>query len=401
MSDSNINAQSGEPQVSNGVSFKLDKVEDGYILVVVADKDWLTDPNRVYPIYIDPSTTLSDSSDTFVSSAYPSTNYEAFWESTGGYYSLKTGYYDGTTGTNYSFVKPNISKLSGAIIDTATFNIYTAHSYYPSTATGVWLDRLDGNWASNTLTWNSVPPSVNIASASVYQGQTASFNVLNTVRDWVYGNKTNYGFKLHTNGNGQTYWKKFYASENSTKKPNLSVDYHYPTLDAPQGTALSNNNGTGGYVNLSWSNVRGATGYKVWIYNGKDYESFDAGTSLSWTSKGKGIWPTSAEIEEGRFSLHHDSQGTELAYSPTPVYQNSGGPYGNSRYYFIRISAYFECGETGLSSPYTPLMPMDTPKAKTYANPTDSTTGYVNLSWPKDSLAAGYKVWIYNGKDYE
>jgi hypothetical protein len=50
--------------------------------------------------------------------------------------------------------------------------------------------------------------------------------VTGTVRAWVGGEKSNYGFKLHENGNGKTYWKKFYASGNSTNQPYLAVTYH-------------------------------------------------------------------------------------------------------------------------------------------------------------------------------
>ncbi|MDR4458788.1 hypothetical protein, partial [Bacillus tropicus] len=36
-----------------------------------------------------------------------------------------------------------------------------------------------------------------------------------------------------------------------------------------------------------------------------------------------------------------------------------------------------------------------------YINATDKTTGYVTLKWDAVPEAAGYKVWIYKGKDYE
>ncbi|MCP1188559.1 DNRLRE domain-containing protein [Priestia flexa] len=275
MSDSNVDKDSGEPQISYDVHYELKKSGDGYELTVIADQKWLTNKDRAYPVYIDPTITLGASDDTFVTDAYPTTNYDKFWESSSGYYSLKVGKYDSASGTNYAFVKPDTSKLKGAIIDSANFNIYTAHSY-SSTATNVWLDRVDGSWSPGSVTWNTKPGSTNIATASVAKGQTANFDVTNTVKDWVAGTKPNYGFKLHENGNGQSYWKKFYASENSSNKPYLSVNYHYPTINAPTGTVGSNNNGSG-YANLSWNAVSGATGYRIKIFNGRTYETFDVG----------------------------------------------------------------------------------------------------------------------------
>ncbi|MDD1515378.1 DNRLRE domain-containing protein [Priestia megaterium] len=399
MSDSKIDEGSGEPQISYDVHYELKKVDNGYELTTIADKDWLTSKDRAYPVYIDPTITLGASDDTFVSSAYPTTNYDKFWESSSGYYSLKVGLYDSTTGTNYSYVKPDISKLQGAVVDSAKFNIYTAHSY-SSTATNVWLDRVDGNWSPGSLTWNTKPNSTNIATTSTAKDQMASFDVLNTVKDWVAGTKPNYGFKLHENGNGQTYWKKFYASENSTNKPYLAVDYHYPTLNAPTGTVTSNNDGSG-YSNLSWNAVAGATGYRIKIFNGASYETFDVGNTTSWSTKGKGIWPTADEIAAGKYQLHHDGKGTELSTSPSEVYSNAGTKYASSRLYYFRVSAIFPGGESDNSDAYTPILPLNQPKATPFANSTGGDNGYVKLSWDEDPNAAGYKIWIYNGANYE
>lgn len=399
MSDSKIDEASGDPQISYDVHYELKKVDNGYELTTIADKDWLTSKDRAYPVYIDPTITLGASDDTFVSSAYPTTNYDKFWESSSGYYSLKVGLYDSTTGTNYSYVKPDISKLQGAVVDSAKFNIYTAHSY-SSTATNVWLDRVDGNWSPGSLTWNTKPNSTNIATTSTAKDQMASFDVLNTVKDWVAGTKPNYGFKLHENGNGQTYWKKFYASENSTNKPYLAVDYHYPTLNAPTGTVTSNNDGSG-YSNLSWNAVAGATGYRIKIFNGASYETFDVGNTTSWSTKGKGIWPTADEIAAGKYQLHHDGKGTELSASPSEVYSNAGTKYASSRLYYFRVSAIFPGGESDNSDAYTPILPLNQPKATPFANSTGGDNGYVKLSWDEDPKADGYKIWVYNGKNYE
>jgi len=399
MSDSKIDKASGEPQISYDVHYELKKVDNGYQLTTIADKDWLTSKDRAYPVYIDPTITLGASDDTFVSSAYPTTNYDKFWESSSGYYSLKVGLYDSTTGTNYSYVKPDISKLQGAVVDSAKFNIYTAHSY-SSTASNVWLDRVDGNWSPGSLTWNTKPNSTNIATTSTAKDQMASFDVLSTVKDWVAGTKPNYGFKLHENGNGQTYWKKFYASENSTNKPYLAVDYHYPTLNAPTGTVTSNNDGSG-YSNLSWNAVAGATGYRIKIFNGASYETFDVGNTTSWSTKGKGIWPTADEIAAGKYQLHHDGKGTELSTSPSEVYSNAGTKYASSRLYYFRVSAIFPGGESDNSDAYTPIMPLNQPKATPFANSTGGDNGYMKLSWDQDPNAEGYHIWIYNGKNYE
>lgn len=75
MSDSNYDEHSGEVARSGDVKYDLEKVDDGYNLTIKADESWIKDPNRVYPIYIDPSTSITTSTDAFVMSAYPTTNY--------------------------------------------------------------------------------------------------------------------------------------------------------------------------------------------------------------------------------------------------------------------------------------------------------------------------------------
>ncbi|HEY8341568.1 MAG TPA: DNRLRE domain-containing protein [Calditerricola sp.] len=357
MSDSNIDPLSDEPQRSENVTYELEEQDGAWLLTIVADPAWLKDPARKYPVYIDPTTTRTTTHDTFVFSAYPTTNYEGFWESSQGYYSLKVGYYDSTTGTNYAYLKQDLSNLKNVIIDSAKLYVYCAHSYYVSTPTGVWVDRVTGSWTASTLTWNNKPGSTNITSTQVYRGQWAVFDVTGVVKAWVDGTSTNYGFKLHTNGNGQTYWKKFYASENSTNKPYLSITYRIPAPNAPTGVAYAHGDGNSGWVDLKWDPVPGATGYKVWIYNGIEYEAFDVGNVTQWTTRNKGIWPTPEEIAAGRYKLHHDGKGTELARDPSPVYRNSGGKYTTNKNYWFRVSAYQSLGESVLSEAFMPTIP--------------------------------------------
>lgn len=120
------------------------------------------------------------------------------------------------------------------------------------------------------------------------RGKWAQFNVTNTVKAWVEGARTNNGFKLHANGNGQNHWKKFIAAENGTNAPFLEVKYSYAKPNKPRVQAYSNGSGSGsGHFNVQWDAVPGATGYKVAIFNGYDYEYIPVGNVTSWTTKDK------------------------------------------------------------------------------------------------------------------
>ncbi|PKH09751.1 DNRLRE domain-containing protein [Planomicrobium sp. MB-3u-38] len=404
MSDSNVDEFSGEAVRSEELAFSLEKNELGYLVTLTADPEWLSSPDREYPIYIDPTTSLPTSADSFVSSAYPTANYDSYWDSNGGYYSLRAGYFDASSGTQFSYLQQNVAHLKGATIDSATFSVYTSHSYYPTTATGLWIDAVSAAWSPSTLTWNNKPASTAITSTNVYKGQWANFNVTSTVQQWATGTKANYGFKLHTNGNGQTYWKRFYASENSTNKPYLSVTYSYPTPAAPTVKATNNNDGTDtGYLDVSWPSVPGAKDYIVYLYNGHSYQGFPAGNVTSWSTKGKNIWPTDEQLYNGHYQLSSNGLGQELPVDPSETYQVSGGRYGTGTKYWVRVAAVYDAGNSSMSAETMPYMPLSKPQGINGAASInlDDTTGYISANWEPVALATGYKVLLFNGKTYE
>lgn len=392
MTDSNINPESTEPERSENVHFELKQEENGYAFTVVADQKWLEDPARVYPIYIDPTTKVQATEDASVSDAYPNANYGTDWDAGLGAFILKAGNYSSATGENFAYIKTPTPSLPYATIETAIFNIYNIHSYYPGTNTGIWLDRVNGPWDESTLKWSNKPTSSLFTSTSVHKGNWATFNVKNAVNDWIKGTTPNYGFKLHTNGNGQTFWKKFYSYEHGVLdyRPHLNISYSYSSPSNLSAETYSLGNDTG-YIDLQWSAVAGATSYKVWIFDGKEYKSVNVGKNTKWSTKDKSVWP---------------KEGANLPVNPQSVYQSSGGnTYNDRTNYAISVSAVFANGESPKANPIVPTIPnLTMPKAPTgvaYSNQTGTNSGYVNLEWDEIPGATGYKVWIFNGLSYE
>lgn len=79
MQDSAIDEKSGLPARSFDVVYELTELADAsYELKVVPDQEWLNDPARVYPIYVDPTLARDATLDTFVSSKNPTTNMNKF-----------------------------------------------------------------------------------------------------------------------------------------------------------------------------------------------------------------------------------------------------------------------------------------------------------------------------------
>jgi hypothetical protein len=163
MQDSNVDPHSDEPQQSSGVTYALKQIDGKSVLMVSVDETWLSDPSRVYPVYIDPSI-QTQISDAYVSSANPTTNYSgsSLWNSTLGYYDLHVGDYDSTTGDNWAYFKLPSAKnlpLLGLPVTSAYFNAYCDWSYYPSTAEPTYLwENTSSNWSTGTINWNNKPP---------------------------------------------------------------------------------------------------------------------------------------------------------------------------------------------------------------------------------------------------
>lgn len=410
MVDSNYNDTLGDGVRSSDIKYELTKKSDGgYELALVANKEWLASSKRVFPIYIDPSVSIDALGDTFVMSAYPKNNYNKEWDSSQGEYVLKTGYYDSTTGTNYSFIKfPGVDDLKGATIDSAELSAYVTHSYYATTKNGLWVDEVNAKWYADELIWNNKPSSTKITSTTVARDEWAKFNVQSTIQAWVSGERSNYGFKFHTNGNGKTYWKKITAAE-SANKAKIVIAYHYDQMATPTMTATSDGVDSGtGSVNVKWKAVNGATGYDLQMFDGKTYQSIYQGTALSWSSKGLKVFPKSPYKTTSVYST--TKAGVELPLDPTGYYSVKAGATVTSKAYKFRVIPKYTTGNGPTSATVSKAIPvpagepdLPTVTAKNYAE-TDATNtgrGWLEIKWNKVVGATGYKVGIWNGKKYE
>jgi YD repeat-containing protein len=218
-----------------------------------------------------------------------------------------------------------------------------------------------------------------LISASVFRGQWAKFTVTSLAQDWsnsiTPGESYTYtpddGFFLNEGGNGQTYWHKFAAEENSTNQPYIQINYGQP--DTPWGQLVTHSDNSSGYLNLWWNYVPNAASYNVLIWDGHQYESYNVAPQADgadqnpvqhWTSKDLRIWPTQSEITTGDWQLHHDKNGAELAMNPGSVYQNAyvangstGTNYGTDSNYWFRVEAVASDGSVSAeTNAFTPTM---------------------------------------------
>ncbi|WP_088069978.1 DUF6531 domain-containing protein [Gottfriedia luciferensis] len=401
MTDSSIDENSGGATYSDKVTYELKKVDDGYNLLINANDEWLQSPDRKYPVFINPEIKLeNDNNISLVTSEESDSVTGPEWDSNQGKYILKVG--NTVVGKSVALVNPEIQGLKGAIIKKATVSIDSIETNQDSVEKDISLDAITEKWDTESLTWNNMPESEIVDTDSIKNGDTANFDVTDSVQEWAEGKEPNYGFKLYQNTSEQTSATTFSTTESSDLM--MVVTYSYPTMSPPTGSVYSYNDHTNtGYMDLSWTAATGAKGYKLWFYTGKGgwngYQSIDVGNVTTWSSRTKKIWPTATDIQNGTVDkIYTDKTGAELPRDPSDTYRAAGSTlYSNTPNYFIRVTAYYDDGgESVKSNPFTPIMPLDIPQGVVEAS-MDPNTGFVQLNWLKDSLADGYRVYIFNG----
>ena len=117
-------------------------------------------------------------------------------------------------------------------------------------------------------------------------------------------------------------------------------------------------------VVVNWNAVPNANGYKVWVFDGNQYRSFDVGNVTTWDSSVARIYPDpnwlaaqpDNSISGNPFRI--DQSGFDLQDNPSVLYRKTvGTTYNNSTNYWFRVSAYNESGESPQSGAYMPTLP--------------------------------------------
>lgn len=413
MQDSAIDEKSGLPARSQDLTYQLDTLEgSNYQLTVKPDQEWLQDPARKYPLYIDPTLARDATLDTFVSSKNPTSNMDKFWSASRGEYVLWIGYYDGTTGTNYGLIKfPALSDLRGATVSSANISSYVVWSYYATQANGLWLDRVNENWSETGVTWNTRPASTNLLSTNVARNQWANFDVSTFVSQVANGTRTDYGFKFHTNGNSTSHWKQITASETNKNRTRLNVTYSYPKLATvtTEGFLTTPTSSTG-HVNVTWPAMAGATGYRLQMFDGKGWQTVYSGANRSFTTKDKGLFPKTSQYATldtttGGIKFRN-GDGQELPVDPSDFFNKSSKTTTNTLSYQFRVIADYKLGSGSASSvakrSLQELIPdVPTGLSLSIGNTTTDDKAQFVLEWDESDFATSYDVYAFNGFAYE
>lgn len=217
-----------------------------YLLTVTADSDFLSDPTTMYPVTIDPSITVSDSTttgsiiDSPIFEGYPDRNFATYLFNR-----------VGTPSEEAYGIGRTVVKLSGLTSSneykTISANQITNVTFYAKEASGgstqyINLYPLTSNttWTETSVTWNNIgshTTSVNYGN-TMYNGQWTAFNITYLVKAWK--NETypaDAGF-IMTNEN-EANDKCFYSSEYPTSSYRPYVVMTYDTAISLNYTSTS------------------------------------------------------------------------------------------------------------------------------------------------------------------
>ena len=226
-------------QTSGDVSLGILSETDGVLRVkITADKAWLDDEARVYPVKVDPNILEAvQSFDQDATAIYKSATYPDG--------SLVIGNDKGNTYSKAkAYVKFSLPTLgSGDMVVSGILRL----SQYPgetgftsvgSTSLQVNVYKVTSSWTGSSVkksTGYSGLPSIdttvvdyqNVSLATANAGEFIKFNVSKIVKQWYEG-ETNYGLCLRADDEDAWALAAFIASENtkySDKKPSLVVTY--------------------------------------------------------------------------------------------------------------------------------------------------------------------------------
>lgn len=216
---------------SDSVTMTMTSSGDEYILTVTADKEWLNEENREFPVVIDPTILIkpdriNDIFDTYVDSATPTTNHYLSTYSIIGHNSL---------GTGRAYLKFNLPTLPhcGVIINAKLGLIQMG--YDPGNGVTNHMVVYESPSAQNyqTLTWNNQPSFTNqpIADYTAFQsGSNGSvfyaLDITKIAKKW-FEDDTNNGLFL-ASANESSSWRSTIYTSNYTgydAYPMISVSY--------------------------------------------------------------------------------------------------------------------------------------------------------------------------------
>lgn len=197
------------------------------------DEEFLSDPETVYPVTVDPSFTTYTNGDAWLENPNYTTGQTSSPE-------LRVGTYDGGTHVARAFMHFDTTKWDDKHVTSAKLVL---RNYYSGSCTGgvIQARRIQESWNGNTMTWANKPPGGTgyMAEYSRAHGYNSScgaddavWTITGMVQDWADGNFTNNGIMLRAENENSIYtWRRYRSANYGTEsvRPHIDVTYNsYP-----------------------------------------------------------------------------------------------------------------------------------------------------------------------------
>mgnify|MGYP004654150515 CR=1 FL=1 len=393
----------GKPDIGTMTVETLSEGQE-YLLTVTADDDFLSDPTTVYPVTIDPSVTVSDSTttgsivDAPIFAGYPSKNF-------GTYVYNRVGTPSEAYGIGRTVVKLS-GLMSLSTYQTIAANQITNVTFYAKEASGgttqyINLYPLTSNttWTESGVTWNNVgsySTAVNYGN-TMYNNQWTAFNITNLVKAWKNGTYTADAGFIMTNEN-EANNKCFCSSEYSTAsyRPYVVMTYK-------------------GAVNVSASPTYMLVGQTKQV----SCSTNPSGLSVSWSSNNTSVATVNSSglvtgVSEGTVKItatYTDSTTGTTSSGYVYLYvKDSIGIKDNTKYYVMNYSSrrYLSleaASDTNLTNVYTRARSTSTLSQWKTEKQTDGTfqliSVYSSTGKVLDKTGTNIDIYTDNGASYQ
>jgi hypothetical protein len=214
------------------------------VLSITPDYEWLTDPARVFPVFVDPSITQPDFNDTYVRKFSNNTADTSSHEQAS---AMKVGTNSAQNSLNArALMHFNLGSAAGTNVTNAKLNLFETYSS-SCTASNVSVHRITSDWNATTVNWSYPLNGGGVSFAgtaldTVFDAHgynsscpndwLKSMNVTSAVQGWANGTTTNYGLLVKAPDETNSNQYKEFASRSwdgsavTTKDPRLDITYN-------------------------------------------------------------------------------------------------------------------------------------------------------------------------------
>ncbi|MEU7838302.1 MULTISPECIES: DNRLRE domain-containing protein [unclassified Nonomuraea] len=240
MWDATTDPRSGEPAHQAAIDMTIKQTGQGTVLVLKPDAKFLSDPAVKYPVTVDPTSTLTVETDTWVQSDIP--------DSQRGSTELKAGTYDGTHIARSYLKFRHVDDLLGTQIVDTDLRLWTFwSSVCVDPSAGVQARRITSAWDPDTIRYGSEPATTTtgaVTTKTAYGAASCPQDFMHwdtdaIVQAWADG-QPNYGIQLRgADEKDASTWRRYYSSNyvsgaQGDKEPALTVTFSYK-LATPTG----------------------------------------------------------------------------------------------------------------------------------------------------------------------